>query len=98
MNATFVLSSLVSSVFPASLASPMQEAGEPGQREITIPTIDISQETGRHVIIAAGTEDTYQGHATTLLVPDGKTMFRAWRIDHGGPCGPMKRSDDGGLT
>ncbi|MDZ7619455.1 MAG: sialidase family protein, partial [Patescibacteria group bacterium] len=79
-------------------ASPVQEPGQPGKREITIPTIDISQETGRHVVIARGTEDTYQGHATTALMPDGKTMFCVWTINHGGPCGPMTRSDDGGLT
>ena len=60
--------------------------------------IDISNETDRHVIIAAGTEDIYQGHPTTLLMPDGKTMFCVWTYNHGGPCGPMARSDDGGLT
>ena len=59
---------------------------------------DISNETDRHVVIAAGTEDIYQGHPTTLLMPDGKTMFCVWCITHGGPCGPAARSDDGGLT
>lgn len=63
-----------------------------------IPTVDISAETSRHVIIAQGTEDIYQGHPTTLLMPDGKTIFCVWTYDHGGPCGPMARSDDGGLT
>ncbi|MGC9347711.1 MAG: sialidase family protein, partial [Anaerolineae bacterium] len=63
-----------------------------------IPVIDISRETKRHVIIAAGTEDVYQGHPTTVLMPDGKTMFAVWSIGHGGPAGPMARSDDGGLT
>ncbi len=82
----------------AALASPVQEPGEPGRRGITIPTLDVSGETDWHVIIAAGTEGTYQGHATTLLMPDGKTMFCVWCLGHGGACGPMKRSDDGGLT
>jgi len=50
------------------------------------------------VIIAQGDAKIYQGHPTTLLLPDGKTMFCVWGINHGGPCGPMKRSDDGGLT
>ncbi|MEZ6192660.1 MAG: sialidase family protein [Phycisphaerales bacterium] len=31
-------------------------------------------------------------------MPDGKTLYCVWTIGHGGTCGPMKRSDDGGLT
>jgi len=63
-----------------------------------IPTIDISDETARQVVVAAGTPDVYQGHPTTLLMPDGHTMFCVWSIGHGGAAGPMARSDDGGLT
>ncbi len=63
-----------------------------------LPTVDLSGDTQRHVVIAQGTEDVYQGHPTTLLMPDGKTMFCVWTLNHGGPCGPMKRSDDGGRT
>lgn len=63
-----------------------------------LPLVDISGETNRHVIIAAGTEAIYQGHPTTLLMPDGKTVFAVWSIGHGGPTGPMARSDDAGLT
>ncbi len=63
-----------------------------------VPMIDISGETGRQVVIAAGTETLYQGHPTTLLMPDGKTIFAVWCINHGGYAGPMARSDDGGLT
>lgn len=69
-----------------------------GQREITIPTLDISDQTQRHVIIAQGTEDVYHGHATTLLMPDNRTMFAVWNYGHGGRVGPLKRSDDAGLT
>lgn len=64
----------------------------------SLPYADLSQDTTRHVIIAQGTEEVYQGHPTTLLLPDGKTMFCVWTQGHGGPCGPMKRSDDGGKT
>ena len=64
----------------------------------TLPLIDISGDTERHVVIAAGTEDIYQGHPTTVLMPDGKTMFAVWCIDHGGFAGPMAKSGDGGLT
>ena len=66
--------------------------------EITIPTHDISKETNRHVVIAQGTPETRQGHPNTILMPDGKTMFVTWTIGHGGPCGQLKRSTDGGLT
>ncbi len=63
-----------------------------------LPLVDISGDTSRHVVIAAGTETVYQGHPTTLLMPNGTTLFAVWCIDHGGFAGPMARSDDGGLT
>jgi len=63
-----------------------------------LPVVDISGETDRHVIVAQGTEKIYQGHPTTLLMPDKKTMFCVWSRGHGGPAGPMARSDDAGLT
>lgn len=63
-----------------------------------VKTIDLSGDAGRQTVIEKGTEETYQGHPTTLLMPDGKTMFAVWTHGHGGPCGPMKRSDDGGVT
>jgi hypothetical protein len=63
-----------------------------------IPVVDLSNETGRHVIIARGTDEIYQGHPTTLLMPDNETMFCVWTQGHGGPAGPMARSDDAGLT
>jgi len=63
-----------------------------------LPMLDISDDTTRQVVIAAGTAETYQGHPTTLLMPDGKTIFCVWCINHGGAAGPMARSADGGLT
>jgi hypothetical protein len=63
-----------------------------------LPVVDLSGDTVRQVVIAQGTAETYQGHPTTLLLPDGKTMFAVWTLGHGGGCGPMKRSDDGGKT
>ena len=63
-----------------------------------LPLIDISQETDRHVVIASGTEDIYQGHPTTILMPDMKTMFCVWSVGHGGPAGPMAVSRNGGIT
>jgi len=63
-----------------------------------IPFVDVSGDTTRQVVVARGTETTYQGHPTTLLMPDGKTIYCVWCINHGGPAGPMASSDDGGLT
>lgn len=63
-----------------------------------LPVVDLARDTSRQVVIAPGTNTVYQGHPTTLLLADGKTMFCVWTINHGGPCGPLKRSDDGGRT
>ncbi|MDR2438851.1 MAG: glycoside hydrolase [Planctomycetaceae bacterium] len=63
-----------------------------------LPLIDISGDVERQVVIAAGTPEVYQGHPTSLLMPDGKTIFAVWSINHGGPAGPMARSNDGGKT
>ncbi len=65
---------------------------------VTLPTVDLSGDTNRQVVVARGTEAVYQGQPTTVLLPDGKTMFCVWTVGHGGTCGPMKRSDDGGKT
>jgi hypothetical protein len=63
-----------------------------------LPLVDLSSDTARQVIVAAGTDTVYQGHPTTVLMKDGRTIFAVWSLGHGGPAGPMARSDDGGLT
>ncbi len=63
-----------------------------------LPIVDLSADAARQVVVAQGTESLYQGHPTTVLMPDGKTIFAVWSINHGGPAGPMARSDDAGLT
>ena len=68
------------------------------QEQANLPIIDISEDTTRQVIIAEGTEEIYQGHPTTVLLPDGKTMYCVWSIGHGGFAGPMAVSHNGGLT
>lgn len=70
----------------------------PGQAHADLPTVDLSSDASRQVVIEQGTETIYQGHPTTLLLPDGKTMLCVWTHGHGGTCGPMKRSEDGGKT
>lgn len=62
------------------------------------PTYDLSMEAHRHVVVAEGAAEVYQGHPTTVLLPDGRSIIAVWTYGHGGPCGPMKRSGDGGLT
>ena len=85
----FLLSHLMANAFNVAGRTPFKQESA---------FMDISQETKRHVIIAAGTETVYQGHPTTLLMPDGKTMFVVWTLNHGGTSGPMAKSIDGGLT
>jgi hypothetical protein len=63
-----------------------------------LPIVDVSEQKDRHTMIAAGTEQVYQGHPTTVSLADGKTIFCVWSINHGGAAGPMARSDDGGKT
>ena len=72
--------------------------------QISIPTVDISAQTEHHVLVAQGTETDWHGHPSTVLMPDGRTIFCVWQgrrngsRKHGAPAGYMKRSDDGGLT
>ena len=73
-------------------------------RQIDLPTVDFSAQTERHAFVARGTEIEWNGHPSTVLMPDGKTIFCVWqgRRDgsrhHGAPAGYLKRSDDGGRT
>ena len=69
----------------------------PGKRDITIPTIDISGETERHVVIAQGTPEYSQNHCNTEMMTDG-TIFIIWSDGHGGPIRYLKKSTDGGLS
>lgn len=66
--------------------------------EQQIPVIDLSQQTERHAFLAKGTPEIYQGHPTTVLMADDKTLFAVWSIGHGGHAGPMAKSVDGGKT
>lgn len=63
-----------------------------------LKNLDLSGQTERQVVVAQGTDVIYQGHPTTALLADGRTMYCVWTYEHGGHCGPMKRSDDGGRT
>lgn len=68
-----------------------------GQRDITIHTLDISQDRHRQTVIAQGTDMVRQGHPTAVQTADN-TLYVMWTYGHGGPCGPMKKSEDGGMN
>lgn len=67
------------------------------RRHINIPTLDISQDASRQVVIASGKHER-QGHANMIMMPDEKTIFIIWTIGHGGPATQLKKSVDGGKT
>lgn len=64
----------------------------------TIPTADLTARPERQVVLARGSETLNYQHPSTVLLGDGRTMLCAWTYEHGGSLGPMKRSEDGGLT
>lgn len=65
--------------------------------DISVPTVDISEETHRQVVVdkQAG---QYLGHPDTLLMPDNRTIFCTYPLGHGGPAALLKKSTDSGLT
>lgn len=81
----------------ASVSSAMEQAAR-WKTDARMPVVDLSGDTFRQTVVAAGTPEVYQGHPTTVLMPNGKTLFAVWCVNHGGRAGPMARSDDGGKT
>ena len=82
-------------VLPALLCFTALVAAE---EKANLPLVDLSGQKERQVVVAAGTTTLYQGHPTTLLMPNSQTIFSVWCINHGGAAGPMARSDDGGKS
>lgn len=68
------------------------------QPKTAVKTRDFSDDAWRRTVVAAGTPAIYQGHPTTLLMPDGKTIYCVWSTGHGGPSGSAAVSVDGGLS
>lgn len=68
-----------------------------GPDVISIPTIDLSADTSRQVVVdrEAG---QYLGHVTTVLLEDGKTILAVYPKGHGRGAIVLKRSTDGGRT
>jgi hypothetical protein len=48
-----------------------------------LPLVDLSGQKERQVVVGAGTEAIYQGHPTTLLLPNSQTILAVWCINHG---------------
>lgn len=63
----------------------------------TIPTVDISGERTRQVIVDRE-PGQYLGHPTTVLLEDNKTLLTVYPKGHGRGAIVYKRSDDAGLT
>lgn len=61
-----------------------------------LPWVDISHQTQRHQVISKGTKDLYNGHPTTTMLDDGKTIFCAWSFNHGGKAGFLAKSENAG--
>jgi hypothetical protein len=65
---------------------------------IKMSQIDISAETSRHIIIAKGSPNLYNGHPTTVMLDDNKTIYTVWTRGHGGTVEFFAKSEDAGLT
>ncbi len=63
-----------------------------------LPWIDISAQKDRQTLVAQGSEELYNGHPTTVMLDDKKTVFCTWSYDHGGHNGFLSVSRDGGLN
>ena len=79
------------------LAAGSLSAAEPLPRGYTIPTIDLSAEKHRQIIVDRE-KGQYLGHPTTVLLEDGKTMLVVYPKGHGRGGIVYKRSADGGKT
>lgn len=65
--------------------------------DISVPTIDVSEEEDRQVVVDKQVGQ-YLGHPDTVLMPDNRTMFCTYPLGHGGPACLLKKSTDAGLT
>ena len=65
--------------------------------DIDIPTLDISDEEARQIVVEE-LPGRYLGHPDTVLLPDGKTMYCVYPPEHAGDGLFLQKSVDGGLT
>ncbi len=81
----------------ASASAAEEPSSSQPRRDYSIPTVDLSQQTHRQVIVDKE-PGQYLGHPTTVLLRDNKTMIAVYPKGHGRGAIVMKRSTDGGLT
>jgi len=85
----------------AVFATPLTAGGDsspvPQPRAYTIPTLDLSGDTHRQVIVDRE-PGQYLGHPTTVLLEDGRTLLCVYPKGHGRGAIVYKRSPDGGRT
>ena len=84
---------MVAALSAASLTCAAQGGYRPD-----LPLVDVSEDTSLQVVVAPGTPDLYQGHPTSVLMGDGKTIIATWSRNHGGPAAFIGRSPDGGRS
>ena len=61
-----------------------------------LPWVDISSDRGRQIVLSEGTPELYNGHPTTVMLDDNKTIYCTWSFDHGGDAGLLAVSKDSG--
>lgn len=88
MKELLLLPLFVGSIFP--LAAQTQQPN--------LPWVDLSGQKERQVIIAQGKADLYNGHPTTVMMDDDKTILCTWSYGHGGKASFLAESKDAGLT
>ncbi len=65
--------------------------------EWKLPWIDLADRVEQQVVVERA-NGKYLGHADTVLLADGETLFVTYPLGHGGPSAVLRRSDDAGRT
>lgn len=68
------------------------------QYKSNMPWIDLSENHAIQTVISQGTPLVYNGHPTTLLLEDQKTILCVWSSGHGGKASYMGISNNAGLS
>ncbi len=63
-----------------------------------LPWVDLSAQKERQIVISQGKADLYNGHPTTVLLDDNRTILCTWSFGHGGKASFIAESKDGGLS
>lgn len=68
------------------------------QAKPNLPWVDLSGQKERQTILAEGKADLYNGHPTTVLLDDNKTILCTWSYGHGGKASFIAESKDAGVS